>query len=102
MAKVMLIMDMPSSCADCILRASPNPKEPFCVTNFKNISDDEYYKQKPDWCPLRKCPQKKETKTLNEFLEEKQDVKVVANFVAEEFMKYGYNTCIDEILGGGE
>lgn len=59
MSKAILIMEnMPNRCADCILRASPDPKNPFCVTNFKNISDDEYYNKRPGWCPLRELPQK--------------------------------------------
>ena len=75
----MLIMEnMPSRCADCILRASPDPKNPFCVTNFKNISDDEYYKEKPDWCPLQEVPKKYEGWYLSDRAK-------------------GYNACVDEI-----
>ena len=79
-------MDMPSRCADCILRASPH--KTFCVTNFMDISDDEYYKQKPTWCPLREVPQKKEIAFRD------SDITRIE--------KIGYNDCIDEILGGAE
>ena len=94
MAKVMLIMEEPVSCREC-----PCSCEDYCQKESDIIPD---VKTKPEWCPLREVPQKKEMKTFTEFLEEKQDVKVVENFVAEEFMKYGYNACIDEILGDGE
>lgn len=101
MAKAMLIMDMPSSCDKCPLFSS-HYSDMTCKANGNGINYPYPMEVRQEWCPLRECPTKKETKTLSEFLKDGQDKKIVENFVAEEFMKYGYNECIDEILGGGE
>ena len=107
MAKAMLIMDMPKTCMDCRLCRAVKEKHTGqlcweCVARpMIMITSKECKSGRKVWCPLLE-PEKKETKTLSEFLEEKRDVKDLENFVAEEFMKYGYNACIDEILGGGE
>ena len=92
MAKAMLIMDMPSSCAEC----------PICrgvclggawVCPIKDEDENERFfgegdEERPSYCPLRELPKKlkvKDDKSMSEML-----------------VKYGYNACIDEILGGGE
>ena len=107
MAKAILVMDMPKTCIECRLSRAVREKHTGqlcfeCVASpMIMITSKECKSGRKIWCPLLEL-EKKETKTLNEFLEEKQDVKIVENFIAEEFMKYGYNACIDEILGGGE
>ena len=88
MAKAMLIMDMPECCAKC--RLSENGK--ICKDGNRLIIDivenggiltQEYIglNAKPDWCPLKEMPKKKEP-----ILYEPDDYYV------------GYNDCIDDIL----
>lgn len=46
-------------------------------------------KTKPDWCPLRELPEKKDTLTTLE---------CHSNGKWTEGMKAGYNACLDEIV----
>lgn len=74
----------------------------LCVCKFWNAEDDECYatgseelslgdfeKTKPDWCPLRELPEKKDTLTTLE---------CHSNGKWTEGMKAGYNACLDEIV----
>ena len=86
MAKAMLIMDMPSCCDKCELKVLPNPWAfMICGKTKKHIDTSS---ERPKWCPLREVQQKK-TKTIEMPLMEMCEID-------------GYNSCIDEILGGGE
>ena len=95
MAKAMLIMDMPSSCEECDFFKELRWNRHYCTQkNCKEIegyvSDFRY--EKPYWCPLRECPQKKEEFEMDIIHHESLDLG----------KRLGYNACIDEILGGGE
>lgn len=84
--KAILVIEMPSACKDCPLSVSID--ESICVKTLKDITDKEYFEQRPDWCPLKPMPEKKEAgKTKN---------------ILEIFCNIGYNACIDEILGDKE
>ena len=98
MAKAMLIMDMPTTCSECMLCDLNG-----CCLALKMVEFCEYrYDQKQKWCPLREVPQKKEVKNLNEALAESKNYEDVAKVVFDILMDCGYNQCIDELLGGGE
>lgn len=96
MSKAILVVDMPSSCGEC----------EFCLEITENhhccqrVSDDnerckrvdydvEFYQyEKPDWCPLKPMPEKKDrSKVVGDYLRGRCD---------------GYNACIDEIMKGSE
>lgn len=96
MAKAVLVMDNPEDCTMC---------------KFWNSKDDECYatgvekfslnseEAKPDWCPLRELPEKKES---DSFLIEavKNDCfdgtdSDTAYFNGKDA---GWNACLDEIL----
>ena len=89
MSKAVLVMDMPERCADCPLRSSKKTSYVCCYLTLKNISSTDYYDKKPDWCPLRELPEKKETWVT---------LSCYPNGRWTEDMKAGYNTCLDEIL----
>ena len=99
MAKAMLIMDMPKSCDVCDF---VDERYQYCSVPWfgKDVSD--YVECRHEHCPLRECPQKKEVKNLNEVLEIKKNGGDLAKATFESLTNYGYNACIDEILGGGE
>ena len=80
--KAILVLEMPSSCSEC-----PCCYVPRCEVNEKTLKTSEIYQCKPDWCPLKPMPSKKEKPTKSES---------VACF------NIGYNACIDEILGDKE
>ena len=81
MSKAVLVMDMPQRCADCQLRCSIEVNEPFCYGTMQNVTEEEYYKEKPSWCPLKPIPEKKG---------QSESVTFIYN--------NGWNACIDEIL----
>lgn len=79
MSKAVLVMDMPKECGKCNLY---DPEYDVCEATDKYVRTFG----KPDWCPLRELPEKKEDNANN----------------SEAFacFKLGYNACIDELLGG--
>lgn len=83
MSKAVLVMDMPSSCEECHLLSVGR----YCKgKEAPNVAVDSHLdKSKPDWCPLKPMPEKKEDNSAN----------------TESFacFKLGYNACIDELLG---
>ena len=85
MKAILVLNEMPSACKDCPLRVSID--ESICVKTLKDITDKEYFEQRPEWCPLRPAPEKRQT-TTDDFWQG------CANIVR--------NACIDEILGDKE
>ena len=88
MSKAILVMDMPKSCRNCNLRVIGSYN--FCtgadgrkIDQMKIINNDI----KPDWCPLREMPQKKE--------------EIVYTSLSGIGEKKGWNACIDAILKEG-
>ena len=75
MAKAVLIIDMPEQvCQKCTL----------C---YETENDDEYLcGKKPDWCPLRELPEKKERR-IGEH--------------GERMFRAGFNACLNEIMRQG-
>lgn len=96
MSKSILVIDTPKRCLDCpchftgMIKLNPSGKERFipilCGLNNEDILSDE---EKPDWCPLRDLPEKKEYN--NAIPAEKQ-------WCFESIA--GWNECIGEILKG--
>jgi hypothetical protein len=83
--KYMYILENPSDCFECVLsgmlhRGNPDePAEeiPYCRAADEYLNDDF---TKPEWCPLKSVPQKKDRNTYNEHYCD------------------GFNDCLDEIL----
>ena len=90
MAKAILVMDMPESCFGCnFLYCDGDTNLDSCQAREKaRPVDSETYK-KPDWCPLRELPEKKETVHPQECYE---------NSYCTDEMKAGWNACLDRIL----
>ena len=77
MSKMILVMEEPKSCMDCVLC-----KCGACVVSECKKLDDNKFSKRADFCPLRPVPEER-------------------YFCTGETSEYdnGYNTCIDEILG---
>lgn len=92
MAKAVLVMDMSETCKDCSCKY-PSYKDDAlydCAITGKTIPiDGGHYGEKPDWCPLRELPEKKETVHPQECYE---------NSYCTDEMKAGWNACLDRIL----
>lgn len=87
MPKAILVMDMPYDCTMCKFW---NAEDDECyATGSEELSLGDFEKTKPDWCPLRELPEKKDTLTTLE---------CHSNGKWTEGMKAGYNACLDEIV----
>ena len=78
MSKAILVMDMPKNCFACKLQD---------WANCRIVKGVHTGNTRPDWCPLREVPKKKEEND--------------AYTDCEYYRVQGYNACIDEILEGG-
>lgn len=95
MSKAILVMDMPKDCCDCIFCRELDEGVKACCEIMDNPSNSDlcrvidvhYCMEKPDWCPLRELPQKKEEKVYTSLF-------AIAK-------KNGWNDCIDAILKEG-
>ena len=81
MAKAVLVTDMPEQvCQKCTLcYETENDDEYLCCAVGKLLPDGE----KPDWCPLRELPEKKE---------------LYLSINNQKGYCEGWNACLDEIL----
>ena len=86
--KAILIMDMPSRCGECAVchMVGSNALCQAEIGATYTIGRLTATYTKPDWCPLREVPEKKNIYPA--------DTKYAV------IQKRGYNACIDDILGG--
>lgn len=85
--KAILVIDMPSSCDMCDLIEMVNGKM-YCGVKGCGQCAEDYIVCRPDWCPLKPTPSKKDVKN--------------AKTMTDLGWIDGYNACIDEILGDKE
>lgn len=101
--KAILVIDMPRCCAECPLMlwdaeseyygaCCPTLKEVNCVAD--SYKENENKGTKPNWCPLRPLPQKLDANDWQRMFS--------GEYAIREAKGYGYNACIDEILGETE
>ena len=90
MAKAVLVMDMPETCCDCrFCRELHEGAEACCELEDEPNDNTQcrmingYCYHKPDWCPLRELPEKKERRVGEQ---------------GERMYRAGFNACLDEIL----
>lgn len=84
MSKSVLVIDTPEDCALCVLRSGVH--HPFCRVNNRDITDLSI---RPDWCPLKPLPERKEYIVPIDNVESQKDIIAV-----------GWNACINAITGG--
>ena len=94
MTKAILVMDMPESCFGCSFwHINRNGGEDCCqALEVSRVVNSETY-EKPDWCPLRELPEKKE-----EFELRKCKGSVKGTWKVPLIENKGFNACLDEIL----
>jgi hypothetical protein len=74
MSKAILVLDMPEKCIDCPILEYCHNNDGKCDLNIRQ-----------SWCPLKEPPEREESSySFDEF---------------EDGHVYGWNACIDEILG---
>lgn len=82
MNKAILVIDMPESCDDCKFCYYSDGRFPACQLNLKGIDDS---KAKPEWCPLKPLPERRDSLT-------------VSDWGFEGGFNSGYNTFLKELL----
>ena len=85
MNKAVLVFDMPSSCIECpCLDENLVSRTCGAMDEYTKLDKFEVFCLKPDWCPLRKMPNKYDLSgSENDF---------------NDGWSRGYNHCIDRIL----
>lgn len=86
MSKSVLVIDTPENCYSCYLRKLIRNWS-YCAVKSERIKNAMV---KPNWCPLKPLPEKKEYIVPIDNIESQKDIIAV-----------GWNACIDEITGGG-
>ena len=81
MSKSVLVINTPKYCALCVLRSGV--LHPFCRVNNRDITDLSI---RPDWCPLKPLPERKEYIIPIDNVESQKDIIAV-----------GWNACLREI-----
>lgn len=93
MSKAILIMDMPENCLDCrFCRELDEGIEACCEimdepdgNELFRMIDNDYCQSRPNWCPLQYPPDKEgNSECFDEY---------------EDGYAYGWNSCIEEIIG---
>ena len=100
MSKSVLVVDTPRNCYDCSFGAEYCGNLGYegccelagCLNSDMRLITEELYdyesESRPDWCPLKPLPEKKNTTAP------------VSNYeVQKNLFAGGWNTCINEIIG---
>lgn len=83
MNKSVLVIDTPEKCDSCMYMGGTF--HDFCRINCRNIKD---ISTKPDWCPLKPLPERKE-----------YIVPIDNAELLKDFMAVGWNSCLRKITG---
>lgn len=87
--KAILVLEMPKNCLECSLGKNMSIAIETCIQcPLGKCAIDAETEIRPDWCPLKPMPSKKEVKDVL--------------YLHSEYFDLGYNACIDKILGDKE
>ena len=95
MSKSILVIDTQECCEKCQLCSFGNYGTKRCTASNRSIFLKDN-KHKPDWCPLKKTPQKLAEEKQLERIDRKGNMEAYGKAV--DRYAVGYNACIDEIL----
>lgn len=100
MNKSVLVMDTPKNCYDCPFGTEYCGDSEYegccelaeCLDSDMRLITEEHYdyesESRPDWCPLKPLPERKEYIVPIDNVESQKDIIAV-----------GWNACIDKITG---
>lgn len=100
MSKSVLVIDTPENCYDCPFGTAYCGEIEYeglceladCLDHDVILMTEEHYdcesKSRPDWCPLKPMPEKKEYIVPIDNVESQKDIIAV-----------GWNACVNEITG---
>ena len=92
---VLVIDEMPKECIECQfcrVFADNKPTETWCLLTAKRNEDG--VNKRAEWCPLKPLPPKLDANDWHRMFS--------GLFSEREAKGYGWNACIDEILGEKE
>lgn len=106
MPKAVLVMDMPERCDKCLLLLKIPQKDGLALCLARPTNGQEEYNPKrekswrPDWCPLRELPEKKESDSfLIEAVENDCFDGTDSDTAYFNGKDAGWNACLDAIAG---
>lgn len=82
MSKAVLVMNMPESCFGCNFMYCDEESDTETCQAMETERDIDLIEDRPDWCPLRELPEKKEL-----------------YLSINKWYCVGFNDCLDDILG---
>lgn len=100
MSKLVLVIDTPENCYDCPFGTAYCGDSEYegccelaeCLDSDMRLIAEEYYdyesESRPDWCPLKPLPERKEYIVPIDNVESQKDIIAV-----------GWNACINKITG---
>lgn len=99
MSKSILVMNTPKECLECRLYATTMDEyAPYCSGTADDINVFIENGGKPDWCPLKDAPEKKQEKQYLTRKDERGNTETYGE--TKDAVAIGWNMCIDEILKG--
>lgn len=101
MSKAVLVIDMPESCVVCPCHDYTRDK---CRETGEDITDDNLFLKRPEWCPLRELTKKKDFNSeLKKAIEQSSfDGNSSQDYTFLVGKIYGWNACINTITGERE
>ena len=91
-----MVIDTPETCLDCKFCFELHEGIEACCLLSDDLEDEtlcgeisNYCQERPNWCPLKEIPKKKEPRKIHD--------NNLGHFHVSAFDK-GYNKCIDELL----
>lgn len=88
MPKAVLVMNMPESCFGCNFMYCDEESDTETCQAMETARDIDLIEDRPDWCPLRELPERKEELPVEKY---------EFGGLGKAFTS-GWNACLDKIL----
>lgn len=90
MAKGIIVVDVPEACRDCACCQYDGQYDRYCGVNGEDLMNIDWNGEKPDWCPIKEMPSRKQVPGCFFMMDEVYGKEI------------GFNDCLDEIFGRGK
>lgn len=87
MAKGIIVMDIPETCGNCACCQYDGQYDRYCGVNGEDLMNIDWNSEKPDWCPIKEMPSRKQVPGCFFMMDEVYGKEI------------GFNDCLDEIEG---
>lgn len=107
MKAILILDDMPKTCAECPLRTSLEANYLYCVATLPRLKIDPMtaYHIKEHKCPLKPMPQKLEVEVnkIEDIMHTEfsiEDITAKIQLDTDKLISLGWNACLEEIENG--